>query len=159
MRFEDVGNQIYHMMEEVITNEHTHLVGASICIMFDNKKRKSGDRYVLGRIKSTNDELKAFAVNENGQSYDYIMYIDKEVWLRLDEEDQKKLIYHELCHCKISDSETAPYKIQGHEIETFYSEIDRNSEDPRWAERMGLIAASVHDPENNEAPNEGELDE
>ncbi len=149
MRFEDVGNQVYHMMEDVINNEHSHLVGAGICIMFDNKKRKQGDGYVLGRIKATSEEMKAFATNEQGQPYDYVMFLDKEVWLRLDEEDQKRLIYHELCHCKVTESETAPYKVRTHEIETFYSEIERNSSDPRWSERIGLIAASVHDPENN----------
>ena len=149
MRFEDVGNDVYRIMEDVIEREHTHLREAAIVILFDNKKRKTGDRYVLGRIKATSEEMKAFAVNDAGQMYDYVMFLDKEVWLRISEEDQKALIYHELCHCKIAEGEN-PYKIQGHEIETFYSEIDRNANDPRWAERLGLIAASVHDPENNE---------
>lgn len=153
MRFEDVGDDVYRIMQDVIDTEHRHLAEAQICIMFDNRKRKSGDMYVLGRIKSTSEELKAFAVNDHGQAYDYVMFIDKEVWLRIAEEDQKKLIYHELCHCKVDpESNANQYKIQGHEIETFYSEIERNSDDPRWAERLAAIAASVHDPENNEAP-------
>jgi len=157
MRFEDVGNDVYQMMDDVITNEHRHLTEAAICIMFDNKKRKSGGRYVLGRIKSTSEELKAFAVNDAGQSYDYVMFLDKEVWLRLDEEDQKRLIYHELCHCLVDpESNTNQYKIQPHEIETFYSEIDRNANDPRWSERIGLVAQHVHDPENNEMPEDNE---
>ena len=105
--------------------------------------------YVLGRIKATSEELKAFAVDDNGLAYDYVMFLDKEVWLRISSDDQKKLIYHELCHCKITESEN-PYKIPGHEMETFYSEIERNGEDPRWAERLANIAAHVHDPDNNE---------
>ena len=153
MRFEDVGDDIYRMMNDVIEMEHSHLREANICIIFDLKKRKSNDMYVLGRIKATSEELKAFAVDDNGLPYDYVMFLDKEVFIRIPEEDQRKLIYHELCHCKITESES-PYKIQGHEIETFYSEIDRNSEDPRWAERLAAIASSVHDPENNEAPEE-----
>lgn len=151
MRFEDVGNDVYRLMEDVIETEHRHLREAAIVILFDNKKRKSGDRYVLGRIKATSEEMKAFAVNDHGQMYDYVMFLDKEVWLRLSEDEQKALIYHELCHCKVTESEN-PYKIQGHEIETFYSEIERNQGDPRLWERMGAIAASVHDPENHDMP-------
>jgi hypothetical protein len=153
VRFEDVGDDVYRIMEGVITTEHTHLQEASIVILFDNKKRKSGERYVLGRIKATSEEMKAFAVNEQGQMYDYVMFLDKEVWLRISEDDQKALVSHELCHCKVTEGEN-PYKIQGHEIETFYSEIDRNADDPRWAERLGLIASHVHDPENYEMPTE-----
>jgi hypothetical protein len=152
MRFEDVGNDVYQLMEDVIETEHRHLREAAICILFDNKKRKSGDRYVLGRIKSTSEELKAFAVNDEGQMYDYVMFLDKEVWLRISEDDQKCLLYHELCHCKVNEDATNQYKIQGHEIETFYSEIERNKDNPRWAERLGAIAEAVHDPENNEMP-------
>ena len=149
MRFEDVGNEVYQMMNDVIEMEHSHLREANICIIFDLKKRMSSGMYVLGRIKATSEELKAFAVDDNGLPYDYVMFLDKEVWLRIADTDQKNLIYHELCHCKITEGEN-PYKIQAHEVETFYSEIDRNREDPRWKERIGEIAASIHDPENNE---------
>ena len=150
MRFEDVGDDVYRIMQDVIDTEHRHLAEANIAIMFDNHKRKTGDMYVLGRIKATSEELKAFAVNDHGISYDYVMFLDKEVWLRIAEEDQKKLIYHELCHCKVVEEVSNPYKTRPHEIETFYSEIERNADDPRWAERLATIAAHVHDPENNE---------
>ena len=152
MRFEDAGNDIYRMMEDVIATEHRHLAEAQICIMFDLKKRTTGGRYVLGRIKSTSEELKAFAVNDNGQAYDYVMFLDKNVWDRISEDDQKCIIYHELCHCKVAEEAENQYKIQGHEIETFYSEIERNKENPRWSERLGTIAEAVYDPENNEMP-------
>jgi hypothetical protein len=151
MRFEDVGNDVYHLMEDVIEMEHSHLREANICIIFDLKKRKSGDMFVLGRIKATSEELKAFAVDDNGLPYDYVLFLDKEVFIRVDDDDKKRILYHELSHCKVTEGEN-PYKIQGHEVETFYSEIDRNSETPRWAERLAAIASSVHDPENNEAP-------
>jgi len=154
MRYEEAGSQEYLLLEDIIRIEHRHLEGANICILFDTKKKKSGDMYVLGRIKSTSEELKTFAVDENGVAYDYIMMLDKEVWLRIDEADQKRLIYHELCHCKVTEDAANQYKIQPHEIETFYSEIDRNQSDPRWAERLAAIAASVHDPENNAPPEE-----
>jgi len=152
VRFEDVGDDVYRVMEGVIEREHTHLAEAMIYILFDNKKRKSGDRYVLARIKATSEELKAFAVNEHGQMYDYVMFLDKEVWLRISESDREALVYHELCHCKVAEDATNQYKIQGHEIETFYAEIERNTNDTRIFERMGLIAEAVHDPENHEMP-------
>jgi hypothetical protein len=152
MRFEECSNDVYLMLNDVIEAEMRHLAEAQICMVFDLKKRKSGDKYILGRIKATSEELKTFAVNEHGQMYDYIMFLDKEVWLRMSEEEQKALIYHELCHCKVTESVMSPYKTQPHEIETFYSEIDRNQSDPRLWERLGAMAAAIHDPENNEMP-------
>jgi len=151
-RYEDVGNDVYKMLEEVIATEQSHVDGANFCIMFDTKKKKSGDNYILGRIKATSEELKAFAIDDNGVVYDYIIYLDKEVWLRIDEEDQKRLLYHELCHCKVAEDTENQYKTKPHEIETFYSEIERNASNPRWAERLAAIAAAVYDSENNQMP-------
>ena len=152
MRFEECSDDVYQLMEDVIENEQRHVREAAICLIYDLKKRKSGEKYIIGRIKATGEELKTFAVNEAGQMYDYIMFLDKEVFLRISDEERKAVIYHELCHCKVTDSEINPYKIQGHEIETFYSEIDRNQSDPRLWERLGAIASAVHDPENHEMP-------
>lgn len=150
-RFEDAPRQVVSFVEGVQEKNFPALDTAMVKVMFDTKKRKSGKKYVFARIKKTNDELKAFAVNETGQSYDYIMFIDKLIWEALEEVDRDRLVFHEFCHCETNfESDTNQYKIQDHEIQTFYSEIEYCADDPRWAERVAIIAESVHDPENSE---------
>lgn len=150
-RFEDAPRQVVDFVQGIIDKDFPNLQGALVCVMFDTKKRKAGGRYVFGRIKKTNDELKAFAMTEAGQAYDYVMYLDKLVFEALDEADRERIVFHELCHCVTDfDSNADQYKIQEHEIQTFYAEIDKNVDDPRWLERVSAIGSSVHDPEANE---------
>jgi hypothetical protein len=98
-----------------------------------------------------NDELKFMAMNDSGMTYDYVMYIDKNVWYSLSEDDQKRVAFHEFCHCAVDFEKKNPYGLRGHAIETFYEEIENSKDDPYWRERVSNIAESVHDPENNSA--------
>lgn len=145
-RFEDAPAQT----EDFVMGVRRHfpnLDGALIKVMYDLKKRKSGGRYVFARIKKTNDELKAFAVDESGAPFDYVMFLDKLLWEALSEEDREKIVHHELCHCVTDFDSNDQYKIQDHEIQTFYAEIEFCKEDPRWVERVSVICESVYDPE------------
>ena len=146
-RFEDAPVQTEKVVDEVMDAHFPALQGALVKVMYDTKKRKSGGRYVFARIKKTNDELKAFAVTEHGEAYDYIMFLDKALWEVLDEKDQEKLVFHEFCHCVVDLEANDQFKIQDHEIQTFYAEIEFTKDDPRWTERVGVICESVHDPE------------
>jgi hypothetical protein len=146
-RFEDVPGQVESFVQNVLDNNFPELQGALIKVMFDTKKRKSGGKFVFARIKKTNDELKAFATKDDGTPYDYIMFLDKNLWLALDDKDRDKLVFHELCHCKVDLESTDQYKIQDHEIQTFYAEIEYSKDDPRWLERVTAICESVHDPD------------
>jgi hypothetical protein len=147
-RFEDAPQQTIDFVENVLNQNFPELQGCLMKVMYDNKKRKSGGRFVLGKMKKTNDELKAFATDDNGNPYDYIMFLDRLVWDNIEEKDREKLVFHELCHCKPDfDSNTDQYKVQDHEIQTFYSEIEFCRDDPRWLERVSVIAESLYDPD------------
>jgi len=146
-RFEDAPEQVSDFVESVMLEHFPHVQGALIKVMFDLKKRKSGGKYVLARIKKTNDELKAFAMTEEGVPYDYVMFLDKLTWENISVEDREKLTFHELCHCLIDLEGSDQFKIQDHEIQTFYAEIEFTKDDPRWGERVATVCASVYDPE------------
>ena len=149
-RFEDAPLQVVEFVEKVVEDEFPALQTALFKVMFDTKKRKSGGRYVFARIKKTNDELKAFAVTEAGQPYDYVMFLDKLLWEGIEDADRKRLVFHELCHCVTDfESNADQYKIQDHEIQTFYAEIEFTSDDPRWVERVSLICESLYDPDSD----------
>ncbi len=150
-RFEDATQDVIDMVDKVKREAFAHLLNAKIKILMDTKKRKSGGKYVLGRIKKTNDELKALALNEFDQPYDYILFLDNVVFNAIDEFDKIRIIRHELQHCEV-DIENAdnPYKIRGHEVEDFHDEIIYNKDDPRWGERIVVIADSIY--ENDDEP-------
>lgn len=150
MRFEDVTSDIEQNVQTIINDQFPALEGAVIKILYDTKKRKSAGRFIIARIKKANDEMKILAMNENGVPPDYIMFIDKQVFQELNDRDKERIIYHELCHCEVDFNSDNQYKIKDHEIQGFYSEIDYNKDDDRWAERISAIAESIYNPPEDE---------
>lgn len=150
MRFEDGPKDIYDIINKLIDERFPELEASKFIVLFDNKKRKAGGRYVIGRIKKTNDELKVLSLDDDGIAPDYIMFIDKNVYEVLDDKDKERVIFHELCHTEVNFDSDNQYRIKDHEIQSFYAEIEFNSDDQRWAERVGTIAESVYDPENQD---------
>lgn len=156
-RFEDVGDDLVGFVEDVQRDNFPALNSAVFRILYDTKKRRCDGKLVFARIKKASDDIKTLAADDNGISPDYIMYIDKNIWLVLSVEDKTRIVYHELCHCETNfESEDNPFKVRGHEIQTFYDEIEYNKEDPRWLERVSAIGEHVYDPDNNEAPSDTE---
>lgn len=145
-RYEPVPEQVVSLVDRIKDEKFPQLDGANFMTIFDMNKKMTGGRIVIARIKKMNDELKFFAMNDNGFTYDYAIFIDKVVWETLDERDKERIIFHELCHCEVDFDKKTPYNIKDHEIQGFYDEADYNSDDERWSERVGLIAQSVHDP-------------
>jgi len=150
MRFEECDRGIYDKLHTIIGEDFPELEAAIFIVLFDNKKRKSGGRYVIGRIKKTNDELKALSMDNDGVMPDYILFLDKSVFDALEDRDKERVLFHELCHTEVVVDSDNQYRIKDHEIQSFYSEIDYNSDDTRWAERVSTIAESVYDPENED---------
>ncbi len=148
MRFEDAPTDVYNILDKVIEENFGTLTAAKFIILFDTKKRKNGGRYVIGRIKKANDELKALAADDNGTPPDYILFINKTVFDALDDRDKERIVFHELSHTDVYFDSENQYRIKDHEIQSFYSEIEYNSDDQRWSERVSTIAESVYDPEN-----------
>ena len=143
-RFEDVTENVIELFDNVRREFYPELRNAKIKIIFDNKKRKSGGKLVIGRMTKTNDLIRHLSDDE-----DYIMYLDKVAFENVDEKDKIRIIKHELYHCDIDmESSTNPYKIRDHEISTFYDEIEDNKDDPRWVERIITVMESVYERDN-----------
>lgn len=142
-RFEDAETDVVAFVNGVRRSEgFTALQGAEIKIIFDLKKRTSGGKIVLGRMKKANElekHLTADAIG-NGEGCDYIMYLDKKAWDLADEDQRTKLVRHELRHCNVDiDSATNPYKVKGHDIEDFEEEIRLNADNPGWASQLAEV--------------------
>ena len=158
-RYEPVPEQVNSLVEDVKSKEFPHLDGSMIMTIFDNKKKSVGGRIVIARIKKMNDELKFFAMNDMGLTYDYAIFIDRMVWDALDERDKERIIFHELCHCDVDFDKSSVYNVRDHEIQGFYDEADYNADDARWSERISVVAQSVHDPEAEVPESIGSEDE
>lgn len=150
IRFEDVDQYTVDMVYQVINDnpEFISLTGAKIKVLFDQKKKMSNGKIVLGRIQKANDLIRSLTIaptNDLENGYDYILYLDFAVWESIDDQDKKRIIYHELNHCSVDFDKQNPYGIKDHEINGFYSEIEYNKDDTRWLERLSTVAESIYE--------------
>jgi hypothetical protein len=154
LRYEPVPQDVVDFCEKIKEDKFDHLLGANFLYVFDNKKKTVGGAIVFARVKILNDELKFLAMNDDGIIYDYIIYIDKNIWNALSFDDYHKertrIIFHEFCHCVVDFTKKNPYGLRGHTIESFHEEIKDSQDDSFWKERISVIAESVYDPENQE---------
>ena len=142
-RFADVDQEVLDVINQVREEYFRSLAGSEINILFDQKKRMSGGKLVLGRMKKCNElerHLSKDAVG-NGEGYDYIMYLDELAWDMADEDQRVKLVRHELRHCDVDIDAASPYKIKGHDIEDFEEEIRLNQDNPGWANQLAELVA------------------
>ena len=96
--------------------------------------------------------MRFFTIDESGadEGYDYLMRLDKKAWTEImTAEDKKRLVRHELRHSDVDFDSNNPYKIRGHSIEDFYSEISLNEDDARWGERVAAATFSAYEIERN----------
>ena len=150
-RYEDAGDEVITMLDNIKESYFPELRAAKFKVFFDTKKKTSGGKFVLARISKTNDLQRYLTVDESGSDfgYDYFLYLDLLVWYNSTEADQSKILQHELFHTLVDMEKDNPYGIQGHEVETFYDEIERCKDDSRWAERLSAVAESLYEREKN----------
>lgn len=142
-RYEDVTQDEYVILNEIRDRHFSELAGAEIKIVFDTKKRKSGGKIVLARIKKPSEVEKFLCA----VPVDYIIFLDQNAWTLADSEDKVRLLRHELRHTDVDSDSSKPYKLRNHSVEDFYREIDLNSEKPRWSEELGLLVDMKYEEE------------
>lgn len=144
-RYEEATNDVIDKVNEVIRNKFPQLNGVSIEIVMDLKKRKSGGNYVLVKLDKSSAILRHISAdNINPEGVDYIMYLDKSIWIELSERDRERVIAHGLFHTDCDFEKDIPYNVRKPTVQTFYEEIADNQDDDRWAERLDLLAESIY---------------
>lgn len=145
-RYIDVSENVIEMYRGIVENYFPTLLNCHVKILFDTKKRTSEGNIVLASIKKSNDLIKYFTEDEVDEGYDFVLFLDKNCWDNIEDIDRERIIRHELCHVLVDiDSLKTPYKLIGHEISDFYSEIERNVDDPRWRERVGSLTYEIYE--------------
>jgi len=149
-RFSEVTSDVDDILHEVRQQYFPELVNAKILCLFDIKKRQSKGKIILARIKKSDDLVRHLTINEtdNEEGFDYIVFIDQMIWTNIEREDKIRLIRHELRHTLYDvDSRTTPYKLISHDVEDFIAEIELNSDDLRWSQRVGELLEHLYSQE------------
>jgi len=150
VRFEDVESTVEAEVALVVSEGFPDLINAKIKVLYDTKKRVTGDKIVLGRMMKSNDLLRHMTYEESksDEGFDYFLFLDKMAYRNIDPADRVRLVRHELQHCDVDfETEKNPYGLRTHEIEDFYEEVAKNATEPEWRDRVALVAESLYDEE------------
>jgi len=151
-RFEEATTDVMDKVQQVIRNKFPQLNGCHIEVVMDTKKRKSGGKFVLVKLDKTSPILRHIsATNANPEGVDYILYLDKTVYVEMSDTDKERIIAHGLYHADTDFEKEVPYGIRKPTVQTFYEEIADNQDDARWAERLDIMAEGIYERDAEES--------
>jgi hypothetical protein len=146
MRYIDCNEDLVRVFLDIVEERFPSFIHLNIKLLFDTKKRVSAGKLVLASISTTSDMTKFFSKDNNAMDgYDFVIIVDNKAWDLASEADKRRLISHELQHIFIDEKGKA--KLIGHEVEDFYQEIERNSDDPEWARNLTIQLVALYDME------------
>ena len=147
MRYEETGNEVGKLFLSVQKKYFPELNNVNFELVFDTKKRIKNGKFVFAQIKKADDLIQYFSTHD----VDYVIFLDKNIWDAISEEDKIRIVRHELRHVFIdARTEDVKYKIRPHDFEDFRAEVILNKDDPDWAERVALVAESLYDKDKEE---------
>lgn len=147
-RFEEAVSEVNDNVQRVISEKFPSLNGCSIEVVMDTKKRKSGGKHILVKLDKASPILRHIsATNANPDGVDYILYLDQKVYSEMSDQDRERIIAHGLFHADCDFEKDIPYGVRKPTVQTFYEEIAENSDDPRWAERLDIMAEQLYEAE------------
>lgn len=146
MRYEECEKEVYEMLTKVVEDHFDELNDVMFKCVFDTKAKKKGGRYVVAQIKKVNDLVGFLASDE----FNYLILIDKNIWVAVEDEvDRKRILRHELHHVFIDNEANNPYKLKDHDVEDFLIMVEDEVKngDPKWMQRIAVIAETVYEEE------------
>ena len=145
-RYLPAPEEVTTLLNKIIEEHFPELESCHIMVLMDTKKRKSKGRYVFASIKKMS-ECERFLSSDNfvTEGYDYLMFVDNNMWENITTEDKTRVLRHELRHCFVDHEAKQPYKVQDHDIQDFREEIRLNQDDPDWDVRVADIMESIYE--------------
>jgi hypothetical protein len=145
-RYSFAPQSVMDLLDQVRQEHFPGLAQAKFLVLFDEKKRMRLGAYVLAQVRRAQEVVRLVYEQAEGEDCDYVLSLDKEVWLRIEQADRVRLLRHELRHCwEDIEAEDLPWKLVGHEIEDFHAEVALNADDPQWAQRLAAVADSIYE--------------
>lgn len=113
----EVPASLIELANQLIQAFHLPLKNARIGFLFRTEPTTSNGKRVWAKALKVTNHWKMYA------DLDFIIWIDEDMWVDLDEDRRKALIDHELCHC---DFTTGEAKIRAHDFEEFHEIVKRH---------------------------------
>lgn len=144
MRYENANKEVYELLTKVINENFDELSDVNFEILYDNKKKMKNGKVVPAEIKKINDLISYLSTND----FEYMMFLNKEVWNAIKDADRYRLLRHLLCHVFIDAShDDVKYNLKDHDFEAFKMEIEIESKeggDQLWQERIDAVADALY---------------
>ena len=116
------------IVREVIRKNHARLDGASIAVIVQEKASSKGGKTVYSTAAKPSEKLKPLLEDD----YSFVITVAEDTWKKMNMDQRKAVIDHELCHCQI-DLDGKP-SIREHDLEEFAEIIERHG---FWREDYG----------------------
>ncbi len=147
-RYLDANDDLEAVFQKVIAERFPMLSDVQFKLIFDNKKRVAKGNLVLASVELVNEKVR-FLTTDNliPEGYDYLLNVDAVAWEYATIEDKERLISHELNHVHID--EKGKLKIIGHDVEDFAREIQRNVDNPNWAENLATLTLAIYEQDED----------
>ena len=160
MRYEEVSKDVIGVSNQIIKEKFPALKDAKIKYLFDTKMAMKEGMIILGYCRKTNDLIRHLTKDEaeTYEGFDFIITLDKEAWGVMGEKDRIRLVRHELRHAVYLKSEEEGEEntcyILPHDLSDFSAEVEINTDDPIWAQRIsGIIEVIYADKKDEEKEN------
>jgi predicted TIM-barrel fold metal-dependent hydrolase len=122
--YELAPKEVVDLAHAMIEKDHPHLLDANITYLFREEAWKSGDgRTILGKAAKRNEIDRVLSQRQE----DFIIILVKPRWDKMNEEERRCLVDHELCHCgvMVTNSGEKKWKLRKHPIEEFPENLAR----------------------------------
>lgn len=116
--FHTATKDVIDIARSVIDSYHPHLRNARIGFLFRSEAPISGGKVTLSKAKLVTAEMRVYA------DYDFLIWLAKNYYMSMTEEQRTALIDHELCHCRYDEDEEKA-SLRGHDVEEFNEILQR----------------------------------
>ena len=147
-RYLDSDATLETVFAETLHSEFNWLESVKFKLIFDTKKRISKGRVTLASVELANEKVKFFTTDDVPEGYDCIVVVDALAWQYASDKDKKRIISHELNH--VVFNEKGKIKLVGHDVEDFAAELQKNVDDPTWADKLADLTLSIYDQQEDQ---------
>lgn len=132
----EAPREVLRMAEELIREFHNHLGDANIAILM---KTDENPKHV-SQYKTWAQASKIPPKFKTLLDFDFLIWIQEEIWVKLNEDGRKALLDHELCHCGYDLNEVPV--MRHHDFEEFSAVIQRHG---LWRKSLVKMGEAVNE--------------
>lgn len=122
------GSDVRELADDIIAENHAHLVDARIVYLMRYPSWKSRGVVVGGTARLATPTDRALLIDKD---IAFVITLNAEVWDHLSEATKRAMLDHELSHCeedgdKLDQDDPHPWRVVGHDVEDFTAIIQRH---------------------------------